>query len=284
MLSVSEQCRILMLPRSSYYAKRGQKEDRLQMMEDSEHARQCEIVLGRWTDYPAYGYQKMSRDLLGSGLTWATEHEVRKIYRELGIKGIEPRFITTRPSKGGCRKFPYLLRNRRARYCNEIWATDITYIKLGSRMVYFTAIIDLRSRKILSWRLSETMDAGFCMDALMEAIIRYGVPAIFNTDQGSQYTSGEFTGILESYGIQISMDGIGRCKDNIIVERTWRTLKYEWVFLRDFNSYSQLEESLGEFVEFFNTKRIHQALDYKTPDEVYAEGTFSNIDNGNKVA
>ena len=281
MLSVSEQCRILGLPRSSYYEKRGSEE--FKMPEDNEHSQHCEILLGRWTDYPTYGYQKMARDLQRNGLAWASEHEVRRIYRELGLKGVAPAFKTTRAAKGRY-KHPYLLRNRKARYCNEIWATDITYIKLVDRMVYFTAIIDLRSRKILSWRLSETMDIGFCLDCLMEAILKYGVPAIFNTDCGSQYTSNEFTGLLESYGILISMDGVGRCKDNIYVERTWRTLKYEWIFLREYGTYEQLEESLGEFVEFFNTRRIHQSLNYMTPDEVYAMGTFSMLEKDTKVA
>ena len=146
-------------------------------------------------------------------------------------------------------------------------------------MVYFTAIIDLYSRKILAWRLSETMNVEFCLDALMEAIIKYGVPAIFNTDAGSQYTSKEFTSFLESYEILISMDGIGRCLDNVRVERTWRTLKYEWVFLRDYHEFDQLQQSLNEFVYYFNHDRIHQSLDYKTPDEVYTMGTFPNINN-----
>lgn len=254
------------------------------MPDDSEHDIQCDIVLGYWTKLPTFGYQKMSRIMLKKGIGWATEHVVRRIYKELGLKGVTPVFKTTRPARGGYRKYPYLLRNRKIRYCNEVWATDITYINLCGRMVYFTAIIDLRSRKILSWRLSEHMDTAFCLDALMEAIIRYGVPAIFNTDCGSQYTSDEFTGVLESYGIDISMDGVGRCKDNIIVERTWRTLKYEWVFLRDYHSFWQLEESLGEFVEFFNAQRIHQGLDYMTPDEVYAMGTFPSLEMDTKVA
>ena len=226
----------------------------------------------------------MSNHLLGKGFKWATEHKLRRIYKELGIKGQKPVFITTRPSKGKVNKYPYLLRNRKIRYVNEVWATDITYIKLGGRMVYFTAVIDLYSRKILSWRLSETMDTGFCLDAVMEAIIKYGIPAIFNTDAGSQYTSNEFTSLLKEHEIQISMDGIGRCKDNIIVERTWRTLKYEWIFLRDYQEYSQLEKGLEEFVNFFNSKRIHQGLDYQKPDEVYRSGTFPNINKDNEVA
>jgi len=141
-------------------------------------------------------------------------------------------------------------------------------------MMYYTAVIDLYSRKILSWRLSGNMNIDFCLEVVKDAIAEYGVPAIFNTDCGSQYTSREFIQLLQSYKIEISMDVICRCKGNILVERTWRTLKYEWIFLRDFNTKAELEHSLGKFADFFNSKRIHQSLDYKTPDEVYDKGTF----------
>ena len=283
-LSISEQCRILGLPRSSYYKKRSEIDDGKDSKEDEERSRRSGAVLTEWTENPTYGYQKMSRHLQRKGYQWGTEHCVRQIYAVLGIKGVTPTFKTTRPAKGGYRKYPYLLRGRKIRYANEVWATDITYIKLPGRMVYFTAIIDIRSRKILSWRLSESMDVSFCLDALVEAIAEYGVPAIFNTDCGSQYTSDAFTGVLEENGIQISMDGVGRCKDNIIVERTWRTLKYEWVFLREYGSFEELEESLGEFVEFFNSRRIHQGLDYMAPDEVYRQGTFPDAKKETNVA
>ena len=227
----------------------------------------------------------MSKHLLRKGFTWATEYGIRRIYKEMGLKGQIPVFKTTRPGKNDVHKYPYLLRGRKIQYVNEVWATDITYIKLGSRMVYYTAIIDLRSRKILSWRLSNTMSVDFCVEALLEAIENYGIPCIFNCDQGSQYTSKEFTSLLESFGIQVSMDGVGRCKDNIFVERTWRTLKYEWIFLRDYQEYETLERGLEEFVSFFNHERIHQGLEYRTPDEVYEEGSFSYIaKDNNKVA
>ena len=220
-MSVSEQCRILGLPRSVYYEKRSRSASDEQSKEEAErkaiHDAQCDRVLEEWTEHSAYGYIKMSRHLLRKGHEWATEHRIRSIYRELGLKGQKPVFITTRAAKGKVAKYPYLLRNRKIRYVNEVWATDITYIKIGGRMVYFTAIIDLYSRKILAWRLSETMSVGFCLDALMEAVIRYGIPAIFNTDAGSQYTSVEFTSFLNDLGVLISMDGIGRCKDNIYV-------------------------------------------------------------------
>ena len=143
-------------------------------------------------------------------------------------------------------------------------------------MMYFTAVIDLYSRKILSWRLSDSMKTDFCLECVKDAFEEYGVPAIFNTDCGSQYTSAAFVELLQSHNVEISMDGIGRCKDNIFVERTWRTLKYEWIFLRDYSSAEELRKSLGEFVKFFNSERIHQGLDYKTPDEVYDAGLITN--------
>lgn len=287
-LTVKEQCSILELPRSVYYKKRSLDKDphrKDALMEAKElHDKHCDTVLDQWTKFPTYGYIKMSNHLLREGYDWATEYAIRRIYKELGLKGLAPKFITTRPSKKGYGKFQYLLRNRKVRYVNEVWATDITYIKLGDKMVYYTAVIDLFSRKILSWRLSRTMDVGFCLDVLQEALENYGTPAIFNTDCGSQYTSKEFISVLLEHGIQVSMDGIGRCKDNIFVERTWRTLKYEWIFLRDYTSYEQLEGSLGEFERFFNHERLHQSLGYKTPEEVYKEGSFPERITRKKVA
>lgn len=282
-----EQCSILGLPRSVYYQKRSSDKDdylcKLKEEAKTIHNKHCDIVLNEWTDFSTYGYIKMSNHLLRKGYEWATEHAIRRIYKELNLHGVAPRFITTRASKG-YGKYPYLLRNRKIRYVNEVWATDITYIKLGDKMVYYTAVIDLFSRKILSWRLSKTMDVGFCLDVLQEALEEYGTPAIFNTDCGSQYTSKEFTTLLKEYGIQISMDGVGRCKDNIIVERTWRTLKYEWVFLKDCTSYEQLEYCLERFERFFNHQRVHQSLGYKTPEEVYKEGSFPEIITKREVA
>jgi len=150
--------------------------------------------------------------------------------------------------------------------------------------VYFTAVIDLYSRKILSWRLSNTMDTIFCIECVQEAIGKYGIPAIFNTDQGSQFTSKEFTTLLASYDIRISMDGIGRCLDNVFMERTFRTLKYECIFLNDYVTMGELSQGLKSFVEFFNTDRLHQSLDYQTPDEVYESGCFPVRENDTQVA
>lgn len=278
-MTIAEQCRVLGLPRSEYYRKRGREDAKKVLGAGPEEAKMLDEVLAEWSTHSAYGYQKMSRHMQRRGFRWATEFRIRKAYAELGIRGQVPEFRTTRPDPRRKERYPYLLRGRTIMYANEAWATDITYIRLCGRMVYFTAIIDLYSRKILTWRLSEGMGTGFCMDALQEAIERYGTPAIVNTDQGRQYTSKEFISMLKCNGIRISMDGAGRCKDNIFVERTWRTLKYEWLFLREYECYEQLEHSLGQFVEFFNGERIHQSLGYMTPDEVYSKGTFQDLDN-----
>ena len=277
-LSVKEQCELLGLPRSTFYESQNTEEKVLDSIEEEKHQEMSEKVFNTWVNYSTYGYQKMSQHLIKEeNCIWATERVVRRLYKELLIHGERPVFKTTRLGKKPFGKFPYLLRNRLIRYCNEVWATDITYIKTPEGMVYFTAVIDLFSRKILSWRLSRTMDVSFCLECVYEAIRKYGIPAIFNTDNGSQYTSKDFIELLQSYDIQISMDGVGRCKDNIIVERTWRTLKYEWIFLRDYQSYDDLEKGLDEFVNFFNSKRLHQSLDYQTPDEVYEKGTFPGV-------
>lgn len=231
-------------------------------------------VLDAWSEHPAFGYRKMGYYLRGQGFDDATEKRVRLIYGRLGLHGASPRFKTTRPGKGKVGKHPYLLRDKKVMFVNQVWATDITYIRLPHGMVYLTAIIDWYSRKILSWRLSDSMGVDFCLEALMEAMDRYGVPAIFNTDCGSQYTSEDFTGTLEAHGIEISMDGVGRCLDNIRVERTWKTVKYEFVFLSEWTSMRQLEKGLENFISSFNSQRPHEALGYRTPDEVYENGCF----------
>lgn len=174
-------------------------------------------------------------------------------------------------------KYPYLLRGKLIWLPNQVWATDITYVKLKGGTVYLMAIIDLYSRKVLTWRLSNTMDAEFCVSALEEAITTYGVPAIFNTDQGSQFTSERFLSVLEKTGIQISMDGVGRALDNIYVERLWRSVKYEEIYLKEYSSMDELKMSLKRYFRFFNRERFHQSLEYATPDEVYYSSFSKNL-------
>ena len=188
----------------------------------------------------------------------------------LGIRGICPKPNTSRPGEGKQhKKYPYLLRGKKIQHVNQIWATDITYGDLPSGMAYVVGIIDVFSRKILSYRVSNTMDMLFCQECLLEAVERYGVLAIFNSDQGSQVTSLEFLAILEDLGVAISMDGVGRCLDNVFIERTWKALKYDHIFLTDYRSLGGLKQGLKEFIEFFNMERFHQGLDYQTPDAVY---------------
>ncbi len=188
----------------------------------------------------------------------------------MGIQAIYPGPKTTVISKEHA-KYPYLLKNKEILAPNHVWASDITYIKLNGAFVYLVAIIDLYSRMTLTWRISNTMDARFCVDALDEALRLFGTPAIFNTDQGSQFTSESFIGQLKENGIQISMDGKGRALDNIYVERLWRTLKYEEIYLNSYSGLAELKASLGRYFKFYNTERIHQSLEYRTPEEIYRE-------------
>jgi putative transposase len=188
--------------------------------------------------------------------------------KKAGLRAIYAGKKTSIPGKGH-KKYPYLLRGKVAWLPNQVWATDITYIRLKGGYVYLVAIIDLYSRKILSWRVSNTMDAEFCVSALEEAIAFWGVPAIFNTDQGSQFTSEAFTGRLKEEGIRISMDGKGRWRDNVFVERIWRSIKYEEVYLHAYASVSEARQSIGRYIDFYNIIRPHSSLKAQTPDQVY---------------
>ena len=171
--------------------------------------------------------------------------------------------------------YPYLLKGLLINRSNQVWATDITYIPLAKGFVYLAAVVDWYSRRVLSWRLSTTLDSDFCVDALEEAINKYGSPEIFNTDQGCQFTSEDFTSVLKRHHIKISMDGKGRWVDNVIVERLWRSLKYEEVYLKAYDSPVEARVEIGKYFEFYNTKRRHQALDKYTPDELYYEQAAS---------
>jgi putative transposase len=192
--------------------------------------------------------------------------------KKAGLRAIYAGKRTSIPIKWH-QKYPYLLRDKAIWLPNQVWATDITYIKLGTGYAYLVAIIDLYSRKVLAWRVSNTLDAEFCVAALEEAIARYGIPAIFNTDQGCQFTSEAFTGTLARHGIRISMDGVNRALDNIFVERFWRSLKYEDIYLRDYRTMGELKAGVARYFAFYNGERFHEALGYETPDAIY-EGRF----------
>lgn len=197
-----------------------------------------------------------------------SEAQVRRIMQRAGLRAIYPGKRTTIPVKWH-KKYPYLLRGKKIWLPNQVWAADITYIKVSGCYVYLMCIIDLFSRKILSWRLSNTLDAAFCVSALEEAIAVWGVPAIFNTDQGSQFTSDAFIGTLAAHGVRLSMDGKNRALDNIYIERFWRSLKYEDIYLNDYQSMESLKAGLKRYFLFYNGERFHASLDYLTPDEMY---------------
>ena len=222
-------------------------------------------ILEELKERPFYGYRKIAKALKDMDVT---RKQVRRIMRKAGLRAIYPGKRTSIPVKGNA-KHPYLLRGKGIHFPNQVWATDITYIRLSGGFVYLVAIIDLFSRKVLSWRISNTMDTEFCTAALEEAIQVWGIPAIFNTDQGSQFTSTAFIEVLERYGIRISMDGKNRALDNIFVERFWRTLKYEDIYLNDYRTMIELKEGLKRYFDFFNSQRFHESLDYATPNEIY---------------
>lgn len=257
-LTIEEQCDLLGISRSAYYYKRGQTKDE----KDIVILKAIMEVLGR---IPFYGYRRVALELKDLGVT---RKQVRRIMKRAGLRALYPGKRTSIPSKHH-KKHPYLLRDKVIRFPNQVWATDITYIKLSGGYVFLVAIIDLYSRRILSWRLSNTMDAEFCVAVLQEAIDQFGVPAIFNSDQGSQFTSDAFIAVLVENKIEISMDGVNRALDNIFIERFWRTLKYEDIFLNDYQTMLELKEGVKRYMVFYNRKRFHQSLDYLTPDQVY---------------
>jgi putative transposase len=186
----------------------------------------------------------------------------------MGLEAIHPKPKTSKPNPAH-KIYPYLLRNLCIDHPNQVWATDISYLPLEKGFMYLVAIMDWHSRKVLSWRVSNTMESDFCVEALKEAIHNFGCPEIFNTDQGSQFTSDKFTGVLKSNDIQISMDGRGRFQDNIFIERLWWTLKYHYFYLRTFDNGSQLRKGLKKWFQYYNQERFHQSLEDWTPDEIY---------------
>ena len=217
--------------------------------------------------YPFYGSRSIRDELLGHGYKIGRGH-VSTLMKKMGIEAIyrKPRLSTPHP---GHKVYPYLLRGMAITRANQVWAADITYLPMAKGFCYLVAIMDWASRKVLTWRLSNTLDVTFCTEALEEALRRFGSPEIFNTDQGSQFTSEAFTGILNAHGIRISMDGRGRWLDNVFIERLWRSVKYEDVYLKAYDSIPAARQGLTTYFEFYNCRRRHQSLDRKTPDNVY---------------
>jgi putative transposase len=258
-LSVIRQCEILELARSTaYYTPKPTSPEDLSLMR-----RMDELHL----DYPFAG-SRMLRDLLRNEGRPIGRKRVRRLMRQMGIEALYRKPNTSR-RHAAHPIYPYLLRHLSIERSNHVWATDITYIPMRRGFVYLVAIVDWYSRRILAWRLSNTLTTDFCIEALQEAIARYGTPEIFNTDQGSQFTSIEFTGVLKAHGIRISMDGKGCWRDNVFVERLWRTIKYDEVYLKAYDSVSHAKASLGQFITFYNSRRPHQTFAGKTPDMIY---------------
>jgi putative transposase len=215
---------------------------------------------------------RMLRDFLNrEGVAIGRRH-VATLMKRMGIEAIYRRPNTSKPALGH-KIYPYLLRGVKVERPNQVWATDITYIQMARGFVYLVAVVDWFSRRVLAHRVSITMEADFCVEALQEAVARHGAPEIFNTDQGSQFTSEAFTGVLIANEIAISMDGKGAWRDNVFVERIWKSVKYEEVYLRAYDSVGEARASLGRYLDFYNRERPHSSLDRRTPDEAYFDPT-----------
>ena len=260
--SLSRQCQLLSISRSSFYdTPRGESPENLALMRRID-----ELFL----QYPFYGSRQMARQLHREGVA-AGRHRVRRLMRLMGLEAIYQAPRTSMPHPAH-RIYPYLLRNMTIDRPDHVWCADITYIPVRRGFLYLVAIMDWATRHVLAWRLSNTMDARFCVEALNEAMAKYGTPEIFNTDQGSQFTSFEFTGVLKDAGVAISMDGRGRCMDNIFIERLWRSLKYEAVYLHEMTDGFAAARVIGDWIAFYNTARPHSTFGGATPAEAYASG------------
>ena len=219
-----------------------------------------------YTAHPFYGSRRMTAWLCAQGYP-VNRKRIQRLMQLMGLEAIYPKPNLSK-ADAEHKKYPYLLRDLEINFPGHVWSTDITYIRLDGGFAYCTAIIDWYSRYVLSWKVSNTLDTGFCLEALEEAL-EVGKPEIFNTDQGVQYTSSAFTGVLERAGIRISMDGKGRALDNIFVERLWRSLKYEDIYLKDYSSVKEVRQGIDKYFSFYNNERLHQSLDYRCPRDVF---------------
>jgi len=264
-LSILRQCALLELPRANYYRNASEAE------ESAENINLMRLIDEEYTRHPFFGSRKM-RDYLRRLGHRVNRKRIRRLMRKMGIKSVAPSPNTSKPSPEH-KVYPYLLNGLDIGRANHVWCTDITYIRLEGGFVYLVAVMDWYSRKVLSWEVSPSMDESFCVSALERALRLYPAPEIFNTDQGSQFTGKAFTGVLKKHDIRISMDGKGRCMDNIFIERLWRSVKYEEVYLNDYATTEELRKGLRTYFYFYNTERPHQTFDGATPLEVYKEST-----------
>ena len=262
-LPVIRQCELLDLPRSTFYhVPKPVTDEELELMALIDR---CHLK------YPFYGSRRI-RDWLDDQGHTVNRKRVRRLMRTMGLEALYPKRNLSLANQAH-KIYPYLLRNLVIDRVNQVWSTDITYIPMAHGFVYLVAVMDWYSRRVLSWRVSNTLDTSFCKEALEDAIETYGAPEIFNTDQGSQFTSEDFTDVLKENNIRISMDGKRRWIDNVFVERLWRSVKYEEVYLRAYDDMRDAKTSLGRYFEFYNSERRHQSLDRRTPDQVYYEHT-----------
>ena len=263
-LPVSQQCRLLAISRSSIYRKPA---------EVSEEDRAIMALIDRqYLARPYYGSRRMAAWLATQGYE-VNRKRVQRLMRLMALVAVYQRPNTSRPAVAH-KTYPYLLGGLSIERVNQVWCSDITYIPMPKGFLYLVAIMDWYSRAVLAWRLSNTLGADFCVEALEEALARYGKPEIFNTDQGCQFTGAEFTGVLKHCGITISMDGKGRCMDNIFIERLWRSLKYEEVYLHAYAGVSEAKAGIGTWLRFYNEERQHQSLGYRTPRQIYEQGLW----------
>jgi putative transposase len=260
-LSVRRQCELVGLNRSSWYYQPA--------TETAENLELMRRIDEEYTAHPFLGSRRMTTWLVSQGEA-VNRKRVQRLMRLMGLEAIYPKPKLSTAGRGH-RVFPYLLRNVSIERADQVWSTDITYIPLAEGFMYLAATMDWYSRYVIAWRLSNTLDGSFCLDMLEEALCR-GRPEVFNTDQGVQFTAEAWTGRLQSAGVAVSMDGRGRCLDNVFVERLWRSVKYEDVYLWRYERVPELQAGLGRYFTYYNEERHHQSLDYRTPGQVYREG------------
>jgi putative transposase len=260
-ISVRRQCELLGLNRSTYYYRlAGESEENQLLMAEIDRI---------YTSHPYFGARRIAK-YLNKIPKWGNvdRKRVSRLMKLMGIEAIYPKPQLSRPSESHC-KYPYLLKGMPINRPKQVWSSDITYIPTAKGFVYLVAVIDWYSRYVLSWEVSNSMESSFCVKALERAISKHGAPEIFNSDQGSQFTDHRFIGVLERNGIRISMDGRDRCLDNIFIERLWRSVKYEEVYIKGYETLSEARVGLNEYFLFYNEERLHQSLSYKTPSETH---------------
>lgn len=273
-LSISQQCRLLEIHKSAYYYEpKGESELNLELMK---------LIDKRYTVYPFMGVPSMTEYLRHDEGYSINKKRIERLYKLMDLQAVAPGPHTSKGVKEH-KKYPYLLRGLKVEKVNQVWATDITYIPMPKGFFYLMAVIDLKSRYVVGWSVSNTMDAGWCKESMEECVIKHGTPEIVNTDQGSQFTSEVFTSYLLKEGIQISMDGKGRAIDNIFIERLWRSVKYENIYLNTYSTGPELYLGLLEYFEFYNQVRRHSSLENKRPVDIFTPADKSTTAKVNPI-